>query len=85
MGKVLVAYPPVAAAVQRASLIPQWIQGISVGQGLSHTYVSEQLGVGRMSLYRWAMGTHAPMTPEVTYCIELWFQRVQELQQRLRS
>jgi hypothetical protein len=38
-----------------------------------------------MSLYRWEQGTHAPMTPEVMYCIELWFQRVQELQQRLHS
>jgi len=48
--------------------------------GISQEEMRRLLGVGRRSLRRWELGTHAPMIPEVRAILRDWAERVRQWQ-----
>jgi transcriptional regulator with XRE-family HTH domain len=53
--------------------------------GLTQQELQRRLGVDRVTLYRWELGTHAPKTPELWCTIYLWAESVRRLQQPSQS
>lgn len=83
-GQVVLPPPPVALAIRRASSIPDDLRTLRAA-GLTQTELQQQLGVDRVTLFRWQKGTHAPKTPEVFCCIQEWAESVRRLQQQSSS
>ncbi len=48
------------------------IKGIRAA-GYTQDQMATYLGVGRVSLWRWERGTHAPMMPEVRDVLFAWY------------
>ena len=67
-----------------ASSTPGTLQLLRV-VGLSQQEIQQQLGVDRVTLYRWEQGTHAPMTPELFCTLFVWDEPVRHWLQSLHS